>query len=42
MKLAFLGAIWFISVWCFLAALMSVVVYLHFLPAPLQQKEVRQ
>lgn len=25
-------AIWFISVWCFFAALLSVVVYLHFLP----------
>ena len=25
-------AVWFISVWCFLAALMSVAVYLHFLP----------
>ncbi len=35
-------ATWFISVWCFLAALMSVAVYLHFLPAPLQQREVRQ
>ena len=26
-------AIWFISVWCFFAALLSVVVYLHFLPS---------
>jgi hypothetical protein len=25
-------AIWFISVWCFFAALMSLVIYLHFLP----------
>jgi len=25
-------AIWFISVWCFFAALLSTVVYLHFLP----------
>lgn len=25
-------AIWFISVWCFFAALLSAVVYLHFLP----------
>lgn len=25
-------AIWFISVWCFFAALLSAVVYLHFIP----------
>jgi hypothetical protein len=25
-------AVWFISVWCFFAALLSVVVYLQFLP----------
>jgi hypothetical protein len=26
----FFYAIWFISVWCFFAALLSAVVYLHF------------
>jgi len=25
-------AVWFISVWCFFAALLSVNVFLHFLP----------
>ena len=28
----FLYATWFISVWCFFAALLSVVLYLHFVP----------
>ncbi|MDO8777220.1 MAG: hypothetical protein Q7K57_52620 [Burkholderiaceae bacterium] len=31
-------AIWFISVWCFFAALLSMVVYLHFLPQTVLSK----
>lgn len=34
-------AVWFISVWCFLAALMSVVVCLHFLPPSPVLKEAK-
>lgn len=34
-------ATWFISVWCFFAALLSVVVYLHFLPRSRPVKEAR-
>ena len=33
-------AFWFISVWCFFAALLSTVVYLHFLPRFNELKEV--
>ncbi len=33
-------AIWFISVWCFFAALLSAVVYLHYLPRFNGLKEV--
>ncbi len=32
-------AIWFISVWCFFAALLSVMVYLHFLPRSVHLRE---
>ena len=32
---------WFISVWCFFAALLSVVVYLHFLPRSSFLEEVK-
>ncbi|MDP1692174.1 MAG: hypothetical protein Q8L49_09545 [Burkholderiaceae bacterium] len=32
-------ATWFISVWCFFAALLSAVVYLHFLPRSSRLKE---
>lgn len=32
--------IWFISVWCFFAALLSMVVYLHFRPRSILSKEV--
>ncbi|MBT9508647.1 DUF6629 family protein [Rhodoferax sp.] len=32
-------AIWFISVWCFFAALLSIVVYLHFFPQSILAKK---
>jgi hypothetical protein len=34
-------AIWFISVWCFFAALMSLVIYVHFLPPSRALKEAK-
>jgi hypothetical protein len=34
-------AVWFISVWCFFAALLSAVVYLHFAPRIPHLKEAR-
>ena len=37
----FFYATWFISVWCFFAALMSVVVYLHFVSRRAERSESR-
>ena len=35
----FFYATWFISVWCFFAALLSAVVYIHFVPYRVQRSE---